>query len=229
VTGRAEEIASNLRAVRDRIEHAGGDPNRVRIVAVAKRFDAETVAAALAAGIVDIGESYAQELHAAVAGLDDLLPPHVPRPRWHFVGRIQRNKIGALAPIVDLWHSVDRVEAGTAIARAAPGAAVLAQVNTSGEPQKGGCAPRAAPALVAALRDAGLDVRGLMTIGPLGEPDAARRAFRSLRELADDLALPERSMGMTADLEIAIEEGATIVRVGTALFGSRPGRRQAEH
>lgn len=182
----------------------------VRLVAVTKGFDADAVVAAVAAGVLDIGESYAQELRAKAA---------VPGATWHFVGRLQTNKVRQLAGVVDLWQSVDRAELGEEIARRVPGAAVLVQVNVSGEPQKGGCEPAEAPALVGRLGRAGLDVRGLMTVGHPGDPQPG---FRLLASLADDLGLPERSMGMSGDLEIAVEAGSTMVRVGRALFGDRP-------
>jgi pyridoxal phosphate enzyme (YggS family) len=218
------DIAANLVAVRQRIERAGADPDRVRIVAVAKRFDAETVRAAMAAGLGDIGQSYAQELTAVADALDE-------QPRWHFVGQIQRNKVARVAAHVHWWHSVDRAAVGEAIARAAPGASVLVQVNTTGEAQKAGCAPDIVTDVVSALRDLELRVEGLMTIGPTDaarDPEAARPAFARLRELADELELRERSMGMSGDLEIAVQEGATTVRVGTALFGPRGAARRTE-
>jgi PLP dependent protein len=221
----AAEVAANLVEVRGRIERAGGNPERVRVVAVAKRFDAPVVRAAMEAGLHDIGESYAQELLAVAAELDD-------QPRWHYVGQVQRNKVAKLAPLVHWWHSVDRLTVGDAIARAAPGATALVQVNATGEPQKAGCAPDEVSGLVGALRDLGLDVRGLMAIGPTTaatEPESSRAAFRAVRGLADDLDLPERSMGMTGDLEVAVQEGATIVRVGTALFGPRRPAGSVEH
>src|SRR5262249_2143195 len=114
------------------------------------------------------------------------------------------------------------IEVGREIARWQPGASVLVQVNVSGEAQKAGCHPAATEQMVRALRDFGLDVQGLMTIGPLAEPSAARPGFRLLCELSDSLGLPERSMGMSDDFEIAVEEGATIIRVGRSLFGPRP-------
>ena len=185
------------------------------IVGVTKGCDASAVHAAVGAGLVDLGESYAQEMVEKVeAG---------PGVRWHWVGRLQRNKVRQVAEHVALWHSVDRVELGAEIARRAPGTAVLAQVNTSGEGTKGGCAPGDTAALVADLRAEGLDVRGLMTVALRG-PEGAAECFRTLRTLADDLGLQERSMGMSEDLEAAVAEGATLVRVGTALFGPRPSR-----
>jgi pyridoxal phosphate enzyme (YggS family) len=209
-------VAQRLAAVRDRIEAAGGDPDAIAIVAVTKGFDATAVDAAVAAGLRDLGENYAQELVAKAGAAPSTL-------RWHFIGRLQRNKVRSLAPHVALWQSVDRAELGVEIARRAPGAEVLAQVNVSGEPTKGGCPPDDVAALVRDLAADGLQVTGLMTIGAAGPPEAARPGFARLRELADQLSLPVRSMGMTGDLEVAVQEGATMVRVGTALFGPRAG------
>jgi hypothetical protein len=143
-------------------------------------------------------------------------------PRWHFLGTLQRNKVRPLAPWVTCWQSVDRPELGAALARYAPGARVLVEVNLAGEPQKGGCAPAAAGPLRDELSALGLAVTGLMAVPPAA--DDPRPWFVQLRELGARLALPELSMGMTADFEIAVEEGATVVRVGRALFGERPSR-----
>jgi hypothetical protein len=150
-------------------------------------------------------------------------------PRWHAIGRLQRNKVRKAAPFVSLWHSVDRLSLGAEIARCAPGAAVLVQVNTSGEKAKGGCTPSMAAGLVDGLVDLGLDVQGLMTIAPAGPPEDARPAFHAARALRDRLGLSELSMGMTGDLEVALSEGATLVRVGSGLFGPRPGGDAARH
>jgi uncharacterized pyridoxal phosphate-containing UPF0001 family protein len=125
---------------------------------------------------------------------------------------------------VRVWQSVDRVELAGEIAKRAPGATVLVQVNASGEAQKAGCACDEGPALVARCRELGLAVHGLMAIGPTGPPEAARGPFERVVALADELALPERSIGMTGDLEVAVEAGSTMVRVGRALFGPRPAR-----
>jgi PLP dependent protein len=219
----AVEVAARADAVRERIGRAGGDPDQVRLVAVTKAFGVEAVQSALDAGLADVGENYAQELLTKQAALPE------PGPRWHFIGRLQSNKVRKLAPHVHLWQSVDRLALGAEIARRAPGAAVLLQVNLTGETTKGGCPPGDVAALVEGLRDLGLDVRGLMTVGPLAEPERARPAFRELRRLADELGLAERSMGMSADLEVAVEEGTTMVRVGSALFGPRPGAREMRH
>ncbi|MFP5316948.1 MAG: YggS family pyridoxal phosphate enzyme [Acidimicrobiia bacterium] len=240
----ADDVAGRLAALRERIVGAGGSPDDVTIVAVTKGFGAEAVEAALAAGVTDVGESYAQELEAKATeveaaghgpGSDTHGPGRDPGPdahgpeahgrcRWHFLGRVQRNKVRALAPLVHLWQAVDREAAGREIARRAPGSRVLVQVNVSGEQAKAGCTFDEAPQLVDVLRGLGLDVRGLMAVGPSGEPELARPGFRRLRGLADDLGLDERSMGMTGDLEVAVQEGTTMVRVGRALFGNRPVR-----
>jgi pyridoxal phosphate enzyme (YggS family) len=210
----AAAVAANVDDVRRRIERAGG--SGVEIVAVTKTFPPEAISAAVAAGCSAIGENYAQEL---VAKLADLGP--APRPQVHFIGHLQSNKVRMLAPVVDVWETVDRTSLARAIGRAAPGARVFVQVNTSAEAQKSGCTPDEAPGLVGDCRAQGLQVEGLMTIGPLAEPEAARPGFRLLRRLADDLDLRACSMGMSADLEIAVEEGATHVRIGSALFGAR--------
>jgi PLP dependent protein len=224
----ATEVARRAAALRDRIAGAGGDPAGVRLIAVTKGFPVEVVRAALEAGLSDIGESYVQELVGKVAALqgDEARSRW---PHWHLVGRLQRNKVRKAAPYVALWHSVDRLSLGAEIARFAPGAAVLVQVNVAAEEQKGGCSPAMVPAVVDGLRDLGLDVRGLMTVAPEGPPEVARSTFRTLRGLAHRLGVRELSMGMTGDLDVAVEEGATMVRVGTGLFGPRPMRAGARH
>ena len=212
------ELTDRVVAVRERIARAGGDPDGVTIVAVTKGFGAEVVADAVATGLADIGENYAQELLGKAAEVLDV--------RWHFVGAIQRNKVKALAPVVHLWHAVDRASVADEIARRAPGAAVLVQVNLTDDPHRAGCPWSEVGDVVAHAAGVGLDVRCLMAIGPPGPPDAARPGFRRVRETADALGLADCSMGMTADLEVAVAEGATIVRVGTALFGPRSARRE---
>lgn len=215
------ELKDRIEAVRARIERAGGDADKVRLIAITKGFGPETVEDAFAAGLSDLGESYVQELTEKAQA--------APAARWHFVGRLQRNKVRKAAGYVTLWHSVDRLSLGAEIARRAPGAAVLVQVNLTGEPTKAGCSVDELPGLVDGLREQGLDVRGLMTIGPMGPAESARPAFAGLTRLADGLGLPERSMGMSRDLEVAVEEGATMVRVGSALFGPRPGGAGVRH
>jgi pyridoxal phosphate enzyme (YggS family) len=218
-------VTERLHSVRLRIAQAGGDPSAVRVVAVTKGFGPEAVIAARDAGLHDIGENYANEIVAKVAALEgEQSAPSL--LRWHFLGTIQRNKVARLAPVIGLWQSVSRAEEGARIARFAPGAMVLVEVDMTGLPGRNGCPPDDVRFLVARLRDAGLDVRGLMTVAPPG-PDEAGRAFASVGSLADELGLEERSMGMTDDLEAAVRAGTTMVRIGRALFGERPTKRLA--
>lgn len=214
-TGVAAAVARVLVRIQDAARRAARDPAAVTLVGATKTVAAERIAEALGAGLRDVGENRAQELVAKatlLAGLD-------PAPRWHFVGRLQRNKVAALAPWVTLWHSVDREPLGAEIARRSSGARVLVEVNLADEPQKGGCARTDAPRLADALRGLGLAVEGLMTVPPLGVDP--RPVFADLRDLAGRLGLAELSMGMTDDFEVAVEEGATLVRVGRAIFGPR--------
>lgn len=217
-------VATAVHDIRARIDaaarRAGRDPSAVTLVAATKTVPADRIAQALAAGVLDVGENRAQELLAKAPALAGLTPP----PRWHFLGPLQRNKVRALAPLVSCWQSLDRLALGDTIAHHAPGALVLVEVNLADEPQKAGCPPGDAPALVDALRDRGLTVAGLMTIPPHG--DDPRPWFARLRDLAHTVDAPELSMGMSDDFEAAVEEGATLVRVGRALFGERP-RSQA--
>jgi hypothetical protein len=187
------------------------------VIAVTKGFGVDAVRAALDAGLRDVGENYAAEL---VAKASRVAPDGVV---WHFLGAVQRNKVAQLAPIVGVWQSVAREAEGARIARFAPGARVLVEVETTGLPGRNGCPPEEVGQLVARLRGAGLDVGGLMTVAAPG-PAAAQEAFETVGRLADRLGLEERSMGMTDDLEAAVAAGTTMVRVGRALFGDRPAR-----
>lgn len=222
---RAAEVRAALGAVIRRIEAAGGDPSRVTVVGVTKGHPAPAVSAALAAGLTDLGENYAAEL-VAKAGEAAGVPPAA-AVRWHFLGAIQRNKVGALAPWVSVWQTVDRPEEAQSVARAhaAAGrperASVMVQVRLAGGENRGGCAPQALEELVGRCRPL-VDVVGLMAVGPDGPPEHARAGFRWLAERSAALGLTQVSMGMSADLEVAVEEGSTMVRVGTALFGPRP-------
>ena len=210
------EIVDRARDVRARID-AVADGRPVTIVAVTKAHPPELARRAVAAGLPDIGENYAQEL-VAKANVLEAVDEH----RWHFIGGLQRNKVKALAGLVALWHTVDRESLADEIAKRAPGAEVLIQVNTTGEAQKSGCAPEAAQRVVEQAQRAGLDVRGLMTVGPTDPQIDPRPCFAALRDLAERIGLSELSMGMSADYEAAVAEGATIVRIGSVLFGPRP-------
>lgn len=240
-----EVIAARAAEARDRIARAGGDPLRVRIVAVTKGFGPDEVAAAFAAGLKEFGENYADEL---IAKWDTV--GHA--ATWHFLGAVQRNKVGRLARFVDCWQAVARVVEGEAIKRhqaestpGFPGTAgeharpdgaaggdrpwspsLLVEVDTTGQAGRGGCAPAEVPGVVAGLREIGCRVEGLMTVAPPGEARLARAAFDQVARLGGELGLAELSMGMSADLEQAVAAGATMVRLGTCLFGSRPQRRR---
>jgi pyridoxal phosphate enzyme (YggS family) len=235
------DVATRLESVRERIRVAarrvGRDPAEIQLVGAAKRKPPEQVAAAVRAGLRHVGENYVQEAEAkigAVAALlaDDATPP----PRWHFIGHLQRNKARLVVPRFDLVESVDSERLGAELDQRARAAGrsleALFQVDLDDEPGKGGVAPDALPRLLAASAGwANLRVTGLMAIPVArGNPEESRGDFARLRELRDTLRdapggaqLRELSMGMSADFEIAIEEGATLVRVGTALFGARKG------
>lgn len=214
-------MSENLRAVRDRIraacERAGRDPAGVLLVAVSKTRPPESIRVALDAGQRDFGENYARELREKAEAL--------PAARWHFIGSLQTNKVKLVVGRAELIHTVDREALGVEIGRRARGAVqrVLVEVNIAREPQKGGVMPEGLPALLERLRALpALRVEGLMCMPPLGQDP--RPSFRELHELRTAHGCgPELSMGMSEDYEAAIEEGATIVRVGTAIFGARPG------
>ncbi len=221
------DVAINLKTVNERIAGAakrvGRDPEEVKLLAVTKTHPAELVRAAYEAGHRLFGENYAQELEAKA----NELPADI---EWHFIGTLQRNKVKKVLPVARVIHSVDRMSLAREINKRASGSVeALVEVNLGGEETKTGAGGEEAVELVeeiAALPN--LKVVGLMTMPPFfDDPDRARPYFRKLRELRDimekstGLKLPELSMGMTGDMEAAIEEGATIVRVGTAIFGPR--------
>ncbi len=210
-------VAERLLRIQERIVAAGGALDLVRIVAATKGQPLARAQEAVAAGIADLGETKAQELVAKADLVDGA--------RWHFIGRLQRNKVRQVAAFVHLWQSVDRLSLAGDIARHAPGAAVLVQVNVSGAEQQGGCAPERVAAVVEGCADLGLDVRGLMAIGPMAPEDEVRAAYARVRALADQHRLRECSMGMSGDLEAAVAEGTTMLRIGTDLVGPRSGSR----
>lgn len=229
------QIARNLEEVRRRIEvaarRAGRDPAEVRLVAVSKTVELDRIRQAVAAGQSIFGENYLQEAKAKVAALG-------PEVSWHFVGHLQTRKARGAVELFDLIHSVDRLKLARALEEAAALQGkiqeILIQVNLAAEESKSGAAPEAVPDLlkqVAALPH--LKVAGLMTMPPfLPDPEAVRPYFKALRELRDrlqplrliDTPLRELSMGMSGDYEVAVEEGATLIRVGTAIFGSRSSK-----
>lgn len=222
-------VAAQLELLKKQIAEAcarvGRDPAGVTLVAVTKNHPVAVVQEALTAGQLDIGENYVQEMKTKVEELGS-------GPRWHFIGTLQRNKVKFIAPWVHLIHTVDDPRLAEEIDKRAAQVGrripILLQVNVAGEAAKGGCAPEQARDLaLAASKLAHVEVRGLMTMPPFWPAEQVRPFFRELRRLRDQLQsetslrLPDLSMGMSADFEVAIEEGATLIRVGTALFGAR--------
>jgi hypothetical protein len=225
-------ISERLQAVRRRIAQAaraaGRDPDDIRLIAVSKTFPAQAIRAACAAGQRAFGENYLQEAEQKIAQLRDL------PIEWHYIGPIQSNKTAPIAGQFDWVHSVDRLKIAQRLSAARPDALaplhVCLQINVGGEESKSGVLPEAAPALAQAIAALPrIRLRGLMTIPrPVEDFEAQRAQFRVLRELrarlcAAGLELDTLSMGMSDDLEAAIAEGATLVRVGRAIFGERAG------
>ncbi|MGH7233354.1 MAG: YggS family pyridoxal phosphate-dependent enzyme [Nitrospiraceae bacterium] len=229
-------IARRIRIVQNAIlraaQRAGRRRDEIRLIAVTKSVPVDRIRQALEAGVVDLGENRVQE---ALPKIDSIGPG---RLTWHFIGRLQRRKVKSVVGRFALIHSVDSLELALEIDRRAKEAglqqAVLLEVNIGEEASKSGFAPAATAAALAALDDLEhVTVKGLMAIPPrVEEPAAARPYFRALRELAQSSTRPtfrhvrmdELSMGMSGDYEVAVEEGATIVRIGTAIFGARPDR-----
>ncbi len=235
-------LEARYRAVQHRLQQAALDvgraPGQVRLLAVSKTFPADAVRALAAFGQTAFGENYLQEAQAKIAALADL-----PALEWHFIGPIQSNKTGAIARAFDWVHSIERDSIAVRLSRQRLDAglaplAVCVQVNVSGEASKSGCAPQDAVALARSVRALpGLQLRGVMAIPEPGGDDALLRArFAQAARLLDEIRADTRgaggdpgrldtlSMGMSADLEAAVAEGATIVRVGSALFGARPSK-----
>jgi pyridoxal phosphate enzyme (YggS family) len=223
VAGRLEDVQ---RRIREAATRAGRSPDAVRLVAVSKTKPPEAIRAAYAAGQRAFGENYAQELAAKAAELHDL-----PDLEWHFIGRLQRNKAKQVVQVARMVHTIDRADLAAELGKRATAtgahARVLVEVNVSGEASKGGCPPEELGAVLAAIRaEPSLVAAGLMTIPPAtDDPEASRSFFAALAALRDrhggEAMLPELSMGMTHDFVVAIQEGATLVRIGTAIFGAR--------
>jgi pyridoxal phosphate enzyme (YggS family) len=223
------DLRANVERVREAIARAcgraGRTPDDVLLVAVSKTVEAERIRLAVAAGIPALGENRVQEAREKIETLGHAVP-------WHLIGSLQTNKAKEAARLFDWIHSVDRVELARELSRRARALDrtldILIQVNLGEEPQKAGVAPGELKALLDAMSGLeSLRIRGLMAIPPAVEsPEAARPFFRRLRELRDGAGLEHLSMGMSADFEVAIEEGATLVRVGTAIFGPRPAPKE---
>jgi pyridoxal phosphate enzyme (YggS family) len=223
----SHDIGAALERVRERIaracERAGRNVDAVQLISVSKGHPVETIRAAYDAGMRVFGENYAQELAEKASILGDLQ-----EIQWRFIGHLQRNKIKLIERARASVDTVDSLRLAEAISSRAKLAGrdveLLIQVNVAREPQKSGCTPEDLAALVEAVRALpNVDLRGLMTVAPdSSDPEETRPFFSALRELAEAHGLPELSMGMTHDLEQAVEEGATMVRIGTAIFGPRP-------
>jgi pyridoxal phosphate enzyme (YggS family) len=209
-----QRVAHNLAAVRARIAATGRDLASVRIVAVTKTFGVDAVRAALANGLDDLGENYVDELCQKRTQSDDAAIT------WHYLGAVQSNKIRNIVECADVIASVSRLKELERIATFAPSRRLYVQVDYTGAPERNGASEHDVAAIVERGRSLDLDVCGLMTVAPTSA-DGARRAFRSLGSLANDLGLAERSMGMSDDLEVACEFGTSEVRIGRALFGAR--------
>jgi len=227
VGGAGVSVAANLAAVRARVDaaalRAGRSPSEVELLAVSKLQPPELIREAYAAGHRAFGENYAQELRDKAAALQ------LPGLAWHAIGGLQVNKAKYVAKVATAFHALDRAELADELDRRRAGLPPLdcyLEVNVAGEASKSGVTPAQLPQLLARVKTRpNLRAVGLMALPPLEEdPEAARRWFRQVRELAARHGLPGLSMGTTSDFEVAVEEGATVVRVGTALFGERPPR-----
>jgi PLP dependent protein len=232
-----DEIEQNLKKVADKIadaaRRAGRQADQIQLVAISKTHAAEKVRAAYEAGQILFGESRVQEARAKIPELPSAL-------RWHFVGHLQKNKIRHALPLFELFHGIDDVDLARDLDRIAAEegmhARILLEVNVAGEGSKFGFKPELLrQEMESLLAFSRLSIEGLMTIPPLAEEaEASRRFFVDLRKLRDALEkefavkLPALSMGMTNDYEVAVEEGATLVRVGTAIFGERSKKATAE-
>jgi len=226
-------IAENVASVRARMEaaslRAGRDPGKVRLVAVSKTVDLERIRQAIAAGVDSLGENYVQEAQKKIEGLEQ-------RVSWHFIGHLQSNKAKAAARLFDWVHSVDSLKLAEELSRAGKlqnrVLAVLLQLNLGQEETKSGAQKDEVFRLLERMASLpGISVKGLMAMPPFFEnPEDSRPYFRTLRILGEDVSkrripgvvMEELSMGMSNDFEVAVEEGATLVRVGTAVFGPRP-------
>jgi pyridoxal phosphate enzyme (YggS family) len=230
------DVAENLRRVQDDIgracHRAGREPAEITLVAVSKTVEPALVIEAIRAGVVELGENWVQEALVKRPAVEQVEPA---KARWHMIGHLQSNKVKKALSVFDVVQGVDSLHLAqeldrraVALGRVVP---ILIEVNTSGEPSKFGARPDEVPALAESLRELGhLRVEGLMTIGPglsVEEPEKSRPCFRLLRELRarlesdSGLKLARLSMGMSSDFAVAIQEGATMLRIGTAIFGPR--------
>ena len=208
-----EEIKEKIHEVSDYVKSRS--MGRTKIIAVTKSLDKEAVVIAKEAGVQAVGENYAQELIEKHRTFRDL------EIEWHMIGAIQRNKIRKLSGVLSLWQSVDRIEVLEEIKKRDPGAKVLIQINPLGEEGKGGCSFHDAGALIEHGFEIGLSVKGVMAVGIQGDLRKTSEIFKKVATLTEEFDLPERSIGMSDDIEVAIDHGSTLLRIGRAFFGER--------
>lgn len=214
-------IKRNLESVRERIRVAGGDVDRITIVGVTKTMGVDVVRAAVDAGIRAVGENYAQEAAEKAREFDEGAEPGRRRPRWHFIGQLQTNKVKTLASFVDVWHTVDSVKLVQEIAKRQPNARIFIQVNATDDPKRGGCDWDEIDDIAEHARAHELEIIGLMGVGPHGDAEMSRPFFRRLVDESRSRDFADVSCGMSGDFEVAVEEGATVLRLGSVLFGAR--------
>ncbi len=208
-----KEIQEKIHEVSDYVKSRS--MGRTKIIAVTKSLDKEAVVIAKEAGIQAVGENYAQELIEKHRTLGDL------EVEWHMIGAVQRNKIRKLSGILSFWQSVDRIEVLEEIKKRDPAAKVLIQINPLGEIGKGGCSFHDAGRLIEHGLEIGLSVEGIMAVGVQGDLGKTSDIFSKVEALTEEFGLPERSIGMSDDIELAIDHGSTMLRIGRALFGER--------
>ncbi len=208
----SEEIKERLEEINEIIDAKAQNP--VTLIGVTKGFTHEEVNIASELGIKNFGENYAQELLTK----NPLVDPEI---SWHYIGQLQSNKIRKISHLVDVWHSVTSLKLAREIHKRNDQAQILLQVSLMGPSNSKGFEVEQLPQLISELRDMNIDISGLMTMGVPGDMVATRIVFKELRKLADTFELPECSMGMSDDFEIALESGASMIRVGSAIFGNR--------
>ena len=208
----SEEIKERLQEINKIIDAKAQNP--VTLIGVTKGFTHEEVNIASELGIKNFGENYAQELLTK----NPLVDPEI---SWHYIGQLQSNKIRKISHLVDVWHSVTSLKLAREIHKRNDQAQILLQVSLMGPSNSKGFEVEQLPQLISELRDMNIDISGLMTMGVPGDKVATRVVFKELRKLADTFELPECSMGMSGDFEIALESGASMIRVGSAIFGNR--------
>ena len=208
----SEEIKERLEEINKIIDAKAQNP--VTLIGVTKGFTHEEVNIASELGIKNFGENYAQELLTK----NPLVDPEI---SWHYIGQLQSNKIRKISHLVEVWHSVTSLKLAREIHKRNDQAQILLQVSMMGPSNTKGFEVEQLPQLISQLRDMNIDISGLMTMGVPGDMVATRVVFKKLRKLADTFELPECSMGMSDDFEIALESGASMIRVGSAIFGNR--------